>query len=648
MLSQTALSLLAWSSVLSLGSSYILPHGAGKQVLDTLMKRATDPTELDWVKNVLVVGDSYTAAIGAGTPLGGFPTNDWSCARYDQGYPTVLKDKIGPSIKKFVYKACSGDRSEGIYKQVTDVTDSDFNLALLTAGGNDLCLAGMIKACVLVPFDGDAVCDTVIKKAEENIKTILKPNIKSILLKLNDRMAKDSVVVMLGYAQFFNTDNEDVCTKNQDWTQAIPFMNFWGKKGIPLDIALRKRLNNLVIGINDATKEVIRDVRDNGNVKYKLKYADWDKWAYQVVRGQYCDPQGDGTYPDAKQPDLHFFKPDTKIPPWQSELRKRAMDAYNETSMEEVHAHIIYDSILYNSPDPRAAALHALDPRDAPSPPGCPGDGTIASKLSLPDVWAKWFHPNEKGHMTMASFAMDAIVKGRAEVLGQGETCNIRKDEFKCWSADGSRGYVHPKVMDGNFRDFCSTLDAPKNEINWKRSKTYQTGTPDEATVSLELDNGVGSFDKELCLNSFNKIVNGCDEKTADNPMIWKSGGKWVRGDYTYRIDVKRSNRKWPYYKEPIGDCRSEYKFVLNSIFIHGGGWATADFGQDTLKKRAGACIGSTPTSWKFWYYDQPDKDGYEWAASFNTPVFTRSRCFDNDKVPNESGGHVGGCGGTG
>ncbi|KAH7010783.1 uncharacterized protein B0I36DRAFT_356403 [Microdochium trichocladiopsis] len=130
--------------------------------------------------------------------------------------------------------------------------------------------------------------------------------------------------------------------------------------------------------------------------------------------------------------------------------------------------------------------------------------------------------------------------------------------------------------------------------------------------------------------------------------MTWKFGGKWVRGEYMYRIDIKRYNRKWPPYKEPVGDCKSEYKFVLNSIFIHGGGWATADFGWDTLKKKAGLCIGSTPTLWKFWYYDSLDKDGMEWAASFNTPVFITSRCFDNDKVPNDSGGHVSGCGGTG
>ncbi|KAH7014615.1 uncharacterized protein B0I36DRAFT_369551 [Microdochium trichocladiopsis] len=136
--------------------------------------------------------------------------------------------------------------------------------------------------------------------------------------------------------------------------------------------------------------------------------------------------------------------------------------------------------------------------------------------------------------------------------------------------------------MDANFRDFYKNVDVPENEARWKRTKTYSKGTPDEATLSIELSEDTSSFDKELYLNVFNNIIHGCDPKREDNPITWKFGGKW------------------PPYKAPVGECRSQYKFFLNSIFIHGGSWATADYGQETLKKRAGACIGSTPTSWKF------------------------------------------------
>ena len=140
MLRHSALGLLAWSSILSFGSSYIVPRSSSRIALDTLAKRDSDPTDLSWIKKWAAVGDSYTAGIGAGNPLGGFGSSDWSCSRYDQSYPSVLNDKIGPSVKKFLYKACSGARSEGIYKQITDDLEDDLNLVVLSAGGNDLCL----------------------------------------------------------------------------------------------------------------------------------------------------------------------------------------------------------------------------------------------------------------------------------------------------------------------------------------------------------------------------------------------------------------------------------------------------------------------------------------------------------------------------
>lgn len=119
-------------------------------------------------------------------------------------------------------------------------------------------------------YYGESVCDEVIKKAEENLSTILKPNIKSILLALNDKMAKDSVVVYNGYAQFFNTDDEDICVKDQNWAKSSIFTKNWFATPLDLTVARRKRFNGLVIAINDALKDVINDVKANGNIKYKL------------------------------------------------------------------------------------------------------------------------------------------------------------------------------------------------------------------------------------------------------------------------------------------------------------------------------------------------------------------------------------------
>lgn len=74
----------------------------------------------------------------------------------------------------------------------------------------------MIKKCIFLPHYSEDSCQAVIDKAQENIDTILKDNLKQILVALNDKMADDAIVVYNGYAQYFNTDNDD-CANKQSW-----------------------------------------------------------------------------------------------------------------------------------------------------------------------------------------------------------------------------------------------------------------------------------------------------------------------------------------------------------------------------------------------------------------------------------------------
>jgi lysophospholipase L1-like esterase len=109
-----------------------------------LHRRDTDPTDFSWVKRWAAVGDSYTAGIGSGSPLGNFNTEkpgetDWYCARYDTSYPMIVNDALGPSVENFQFAACSGDRTGGVYNQIVAL-EGNLDLVMLTAGGNDLCL----------------------------------------------------------------------------------------------------------------------------------------------------------------------------------------------------------------------------------------------------------------------------------------------------------------------------------------------------------------------------------------------------------------------------------------------------------------------------------------------------------------------------
>ncbi|KXX73816.1 Lipase [Madurella mycetomatis] len=666
--------LAAFLGCLAVGSAHVIPagppgpsqattqHSKPRTGLTTLVRRDDDPTDFSWIKRFSAIGDSFTAGIGAGTPLGSFIHDrpDWKCSRYDRAYPVVVYDALGPAVEEFNFRACSGDRSVQIYDQVLDLPE-DNNFVIMTAGGNDLCLAGMIKKCVFLPFDGETACQEIINKAQENIDTILRPNLKQILQALNNKMADDGIVVYNGYAKFFDTTDEK-CANEQNWKfNKLNWWKIWPFYPSPFELTkeYREQFNNLVDGINEAIKAVVAEIAADSNIKYKIGFSDWDPWPREV-EGQYCDPKSTGKYPDPEQPNLQFFKPNTQKGSSRDvhdgdSLKKR--DLWNITDVEalelqertrrELNERSIYDSLLYKSANPRAVALKKLDPRN-PSPPNCPGDSDWGIDpplgIGLPDSFGKNFHPNEAGHITIASFALETLVEQRAKVLGvDSPVCQI-EDEFKCWKQEGRRKYARADLMDKNYKHFCNEfVKQPPNTKGWTAKNTYQKGTPEEHTFILQLGD-VSEFNKASCLDSFARIIHGCDGNDPANPMNWKFGGRYVRGEYTYELNVER-DRPWPIIFEPRGLCGALDNWILffpvwSSYVIYGAGWATDDWGQETLLKECKACFGLGITLWRFDYFDKPDALGMEWKAEFNTPILVKDRCFNNQKIAHNAGGN--------
>lgn len=114
-------------------------------------QEGTDPGDFSWVRRWAVVGDSYTAGIGAGTQLSDVfhPGYTWWCSRYYESYPMVINNILGSEATNFQFQACSGDRTRQIYQQIEGTRYDSFlhtplqgnlDLVMLTAGGNDLCL----------------------------------------------------------------------------------------------------------------------------------------------------------------------------------------------------------------------------------------------------------------------------------------------------------------------------------------------------------------------------------------------------------------------------------------------------------------------------------------------------------------------------
>lgn len=238
----------------------------------------------------------------------------------------------------------------------------------------------------------------------------------------------------------------------------------------------------------------------------------------------------------------------------------------------------------------------------------------------------------------------------RSLVLGvDSPTCAL-KDEFSCYEHTNRKNYVKADRADESYKKFCQEVEdkQPSNTINWSYNKVYDKGTPEEHEYSVTLGNGRETFDKEECLDSFSRLIHGCD---TNNPMNWKQGGKYVRqdGDFTYEFTPRRSGRPWPPPTEPYGRCEGWYKFLFSSYTIEGAGFATHDWGQKTMLPKMTSCYGHGTTAWKFEYYDNPsDHNNYEWKATFRTPIWTIARCFRNNKVVMGAGGFTDGCEGNG
>ncbi|KAK2594664.1 hypothetical protein QQS21_007640 [Conoideocrella luteorostrata] len=633
-------------------------------------RRANDPADFSWVKRWAAIGDSYTAGIGSGVATGNMlyeelsitlPNGlisghgDWYCARYDMSYPMIMDRLLGGQVEDFQYLACSGDRSQQIYQQAKQLKGS-LDLVVMTAGGNDLCLAGIISSCILLSSRAHDECETVISKAEANAKNIIKGNIKDILYALNDKMNKDGVVVVNGYAEFFNTDNEDCA--NQSWDF------FWWLKPIrsveKLTLERRKRFNKLVTSINGAIAEAVNEAAaDDSKIKYKVGFADWNKWVYEGVDGQMCSTKSNGDYPDPNQPDMQFIKPDTH--PWfnwaddiRTELRRRGPSKNERRVLENMRAQYenkfklderIYDSPLYKSVNPPAIARSILSRRD-PQAPGCPGDDSWDKTrgLGLPNKIGANFHPNENGHLTIASFALAEAMDLRSLVLGVGSPSCERKDQFKCWSGDKSKAYAMADRLDAHYEDFCNSVKQPDHTTGWHFDKSYDEGTPDEHWFHIGLSDSAGDFDKGECIESMKALIHNCD---TNSKMNWKFGGQYVRGEHTYEVNIKRHNRPYPPPNEAVGRCEGWYKVFFGSYEIEGGGFSTWDYGQKTMIPNMNGCYGLGTTKWKFDYYDEPTKDGYEWKATFHTPIWVRARCFNNNKVVKGAGGWTNGCKGN-
>ncbi|PKY00153.1 SGNH hydrolase [Aspergillus campestris IBT 28561] len=596
----------------------------GDTVSSLIQTRDQRVTDLDCVKKWAAVGDSYTAGIGAGSLYRG-EREDHACSRYDQSYPVILNRMIGPGVKSFSFKACSGARTADIKEQIRNL-DKNMDLVVLTAGGNDLCLSSIISRCILLPLT-QGRCHEIISKARDSITRVLVPNVQELLQELEPKMNTDGVVIFVLYAQFFSVENED-CAKYHDWT-------FGGlrREGFKLSTGRRREFNDLVVDVNNALTNLAEQFRQEDHGFY-FRTANWDKFVGDY-KGRFCEPGSSGVYPDPAQPNLQFFKHFTK--------RDLEKDIASKRDLE---------NIIDEPPLARNATMsvpgNSLGLRDNIKP-DCPGDDGINFGFGLPDRFGKYFHPNEKGHITIASYVLEAIYAARSAVLGLPQPiCHI-VDNFQCTvpneraDLDASRRYADRQILHDNALSFCTGITP--SGIDWTEQRTFERGTPEEHTFLITTRNGAEHYDQEDCLESFAKIVDSC--KSYDD--TWKYGGYHEENNHRYQISITNSGHR----RLPHGPVKTTCEAKRHGKWTHyklkGYGGATAGNANRALFPSIKLCV--TPgdvrktqykqnvRDWNFYYpYDEgheedPVPEGYEWQLNFRSPAGYLERCFKSNRV---------------
>lgn len=494
----------------------------------------------------------------------------------------------------------------------------------------------IITKCILLSVTSESTCQSAISAAQNAIDNILEDNVASLLTSLDSKMGRNGIIVLASYAQYFNNATSD-CTNNQDWV----FPGQAGSTSLLLTTAHRTSFNTLVKNTNAKLQAAVSKVAKSASST--IVFADWDDWG-EATSGRFCEPGSSPNPDDPSNANVLFFKLPTYKTYIPGTLYKRDFE-WDPLPVMEVSSNI---SVVREEEEQEAErrglarllewASMPLAKRGSPTGPACSKSGL--SSL-LPDGIGKIFHPNTVGHEAVASYVTWAIANARAGILGVASPACSIVDELKCFQQTGSKGYASAYSLYSSTAKFCR-MAVP--DINSKGpgtafSYSFNEGTPDESVFTVTMDSGASELDEGACNTAINRILDGCDGNDPKNPMNWKFGGNYINGGFTYNIAMARDNRPFPPPTEPSAKCQGKYKVVLTRYNIRGAGWATWDSGQKTLRPNSTHCFGKGLTGWSFKYFDEPDEDGYEWLAKFNSPIWTEARCYANNKVQKAAGG---------
>jgi hypothetical protein len=270
-----------------------------------------------------------------------------------------------------------------------------------------------LKACIFSSvFATWQGCYDAIQFSLSSRESVLKPNFREILRAAKPKLVRNGILIYIGYATYFDDKSTDC--DHQDWSFPVADI-FYSSPNV--NTKQRTQFNDLVILANRAIKEVVDEMNKSewgGNAVF----VEWDDWVAQEGGG-FCLPGASGDPEDPSNANVLFFKFSTAEA--QRELKRRSL-GYGITEIGLYRNR----SGQTDGPNVLSKGFDVIQRSlGVPVKPHCPGsDKTWVDKVlggvlgGLPDFIGKVFHPNEKGHEVVASFALSAIMQRSVEQLG--------------------------------------------------------------------------------------------------------------------------------------------------------------------------------------------------------------------------------------
>ncbi|KAH7313275.1 SGNH hydrolase-type esterase domain-containing protein [Stachybotrys elegans] len=250
----------------------------------------------------IALGDSYSAGIGTGVN----GTED-DCRHGIHGYPMLIHNDLvaseGPDATTFQFLSCTGSTINDMLAgsevsqidqfNTTDTTD----FALLSIGGNDLGFFEIMNSCIFRFYSFySGTCESALQKSEAAIASPeFEHRLRIAIMEILDMVHWEKrpwfTITVTGYARFFNehTDECDDCSFGVWW------------RGPKLKKDLRKRMNEMVLSVNDKIKRSIDSI-NNDFLEPKVFFVDYDE---EFEGHRFCEP---GVIePDYARNDTWFF-----------------------------------------------------------------------------------------------------------------------------------------------------------------------------------------------------------------------------------------------------------------------------------------------------------------------------------------------------